>query len=50
MIAPYWALLVVLPLLARGCTAVVADAEQYKRRCRRPRLPYRIEQDNVFYL
>ena len=50
MIAPCWALLVVLPLLARGCAAVVADAERYQRRRRRPRLPYRIEQENVFYL
>lgn len=50
MIAPCWALLVVLPLLARGCASVVADAELYQRRRRRPRLPYRIEQENVFYL
>ena len=49
MIAPSWALLVVLPLLARGCVAVVADAKRYHRRRRRPKLPYRIEQDNVFY-
>lgn len=50
MIAPCWALVVVLPLLARGCASVVADAKRYQRRRRRPRLPYRIEQENVFYL
>ena len=50
MIAPCWALVVVLPLLVRGCVAVVVDAKRYQRRRRRPRLPYRIEQDNVFYL
>lgn len=49
MIAPCWALLVVLPLLARGCAGIVADAERYHRRRRRPLAPYRIEQDNVFY-
>ena len=50
MIAPYWALLVVLPLLARGCAGLVTDAERYHRRRRRPPIPYRIEQENVFYL
>lgn len=49
MIAPCWALLVVLPLLARGCVAVVVDAKRYQRLRRLPRLPYRIEQENVFY-
>jgi hypothetical protein len=50
MIAPCWALLVALPLLARGCAGIVTDAERYHRRRRRPPAPYRIEQDNVFYL
>jgi hypothetical protein len=47
MIAPYWSLVVLLPMVALQCLAVVREAERYHRR-RRAR--YRIEDDNVFYL
>lgn len=46
MIAPYWSLVVVLPMVALQCLAVVRYAERYHRR-RRAR--YRIEQERVFY-
>jgi hypothetical protein len=44
---PYWSLLVTLPWVFWNCWQIVATAP---RRRRRPRLPYRIEQENVFYL